>query len=98
MEPTHIFNRKSAMKRFTFLKVHSHSSREGEHGCGRSIWAAIVGVLARDDSNLGWDNSRETGDNGQIQMIFRKQNLRICSDFGYGAKEIVSSTTHGFLA
>lgn len=41
-------------------------------GCGRSILEAIVDIQARDYSNLGWNNSKETGDNGQIQMILMK--------------------------
>lgn len=60
------------MKTFMLLKVHSHSSRESEYGCGRSILEAIVDIQAREDSNLWWDNSKETGDNGQIQMILKK--------------------------
>ena len=67
-----MFNGKSAMGRFTFPKVHSHSSRESECGCGRGVLEAIADVQARDDSNLGWDNSRGLEINKQIQMIFMK--------------------------
>lgn len=60
------------MKRFMFLRVHSQSSRESEYGCGRSILESVVDIHTRDDNNLWWDNSKETGDNGQTQMILRK--------------------------